>query len=83
MKSGFTQDTETSLGILLWLKESDTVGEGFLSLSLSLFPPFQSLFTPFYSIHKLDFRVLIEHWAEFWKVSSSTPHPDEYLEAHS
>lgn len=44
MKSGFTQDTETSFGILLWLKESGTVAGGFLSLSLS--PPFQSLFSP-------------------------------------
>ena len=77
MQAGFTQDIEPHLAFH-YGKDSNTAA--FLSLFPSL--PSNSYFPLFCSTCKLGFRVLIKRGAEFWKVSNSSPHPDEYLEAH-
>lgn len=75
LQADSTEDTKTSFRRLLW--------SGFKCCSFSLSsPPPSPYFPPFCSTHRSGFRVLIKHGAVFWKVSSSSPHPDEYLEAH-
>lgn len=51
---------------------------------LTLFPLTSSnhyYFSLYYSIYKSGLGMLIKHRTEFWNVSKSLPHPDEYLEA--